>query len=486
MKRTIALLFSLVFLLFLTAGCGSRSYDAKELARIGVTGADGYGLLSLAIDDVHLKELLEAEGEKIREGDSKRLEALIQREAALNSLIYTADKISGLKNGDEIRITVNFDEGLAKSAGVRLKNTKFSYRVSGLVDAAVIDVEKDVELVFNGYDGDGEASLLLGGETGIYRAGFDFSFPEGNTKLKNGDRIRLQVKADNAYLTSRGKIARDRVLIFDVQGLAPLVPTDLFANLVLVYDGISGQGLVSLDVSRLPAGWVEAVGSGSPPVRFLAEPADSLSNGDRVTVRVLADEDFLAERGLRALAGEKTYTVSGLKEYPRHLDDTDLLPLFSRIDSFLRQDLSLRLDRNYWNRDQRTGEPVSLWDYRFEGGILRIYYGYEEQNRADNFLALFYKISIDGTCLEADPYESVYAPGDLVSSSLYLVYIVEDIMYDRPLPEDFRAIGLKLHGDVELDLVSRFKNQFGGEGVRIVEVPVPEQAPAISGEARLP
>ena len=59
-------------------------------------------------------------------------------------------------------------------------------------------------------------------------------------------------------------------------------------------------------------------------------------------------------------------------------------------------------------------------------------------------------------------------------------------MYDRPLPEDFRAIGLKLHGDVELDLVSRFKNQFGGEGVRIVEVPVPEQAPAISGEARLP
>ena len=48
-------------------------------------------------------------------------------------------------------------------------------------------------------------------------------------------------------------------------------------------------------------------------------------------------------------------------------------------------------------------------------------------------------------------------------------------MYDRSDIDDFRDFNLKFHSDVELELIARFKEQYGGAGVQIVEVPVPEQ-----------
>ena len=64
---------------------------------------------------------------------------------------------------------------------------------------------------------------------------------------------------------------------------------------------------------------------------------------------------------------------------------------------------------------------MSRWDYRDRFGVKRIYYGYDQTDRADNFIAIIYEGSVEGTCVEASPYLSSYEEGETLSSTLYLV-----------------------------------------------------------------
>ncbi len=475
MKRTSLILMILLAALLMTAACSSRTYDSQTLARIQVTGADGFGLLTLASDNQLIQAILGEESALLAEDDEAGLHRLFLREAALSSLVFTADQTNGLKNGDVIVVRADYDRKLAKEAGIRFRTTRFKYLVSGLKEAEVIDIKAGVKLQFSGYNGRGTASVSLSGDVDAFASGFNFVFTTSASALSNGDLVEVKILADNQFLTSKGKIARDTSMSFEVEGLPPLAEVDLFSQLVLIFDGVSDQGIVSLDTSRLPLEWVEGQGGGEIPVRFTALPSSGLSNGETIRVQAQVDQDWFAERGLKASLVWKEYQVSGLKDYPRNLDGMDLLPFFNKISSWLQDDLALRIEGNYWNRDYRTGLPVSRWDTRYQYGVQRLFYGYEQANRASNFLGVLYKVEVSGTCLEATPYQSAYEAGDRVSGTLYLLYVAEEVMYDRPDLDDFREIHLRFHGDAELDLVGRFKSQYGGEGIMIVDVQVPTE-----------
>lgn len=475
MKRKSLLLLFILVLLVLAVACSSRSFDTRDLAEIQLSGADGYGSLVVLADQAKLAALLEEEASGLREHDEKGLQRLFQREAALNSLIFTADKLADLQNGDEVTIRGSYDEAMAKAAGIRFKNTKFIYKVEGLAQAQPIHVRNHVNLAFSGYNGHGQASILLTGDMEAYQSAFDFVFESGQTDLSNGDRVDLKVLPHTETLTDQGRIAYETRLSFRVEGLLPMTHVDLFEDLVLVFDGISDQGVLSIDTTRLPADWVEASESAEAPVTYLASPAWGLSNGDTVRVEATVDQEWFWDRGLSPGEREKTYQVQGLKEFPRNLDQVDLMPLFSKIDDWLQEDMALRVQRNYWNRDFRTGQAISLWDTHYDSGVVRLYYGYEQSDRANNFVAILYKVEVEGSCLEATPYQSSYQAGDRETASLYLLYVVDRIMYDRAEVDDFREINLRLHSDVELEAVALFKDQYGGEGRQIVQVEVPEE-----------
>lgn len=475
LKRTLVLILILALGLILTASCSSQTYDAREMALVQVTGADGFAAISVGPDESVIRALLDRASDRLDEHDEKGFQRLFQREAVLSSLVFTPDRTAGLKNGDEVTIRADYDHQLAKEAGVRFRNVRFKYTVEGLKEAVPINVKGDVELTFSGYDGRGLASVSLSGDVDRFKQGFEFVFTRGNTDLSNGDLVELKVIPDNRILTARGKIARETKLSFEVSGLPPLVQVDLFENLVLIFDGVSDQGIISFDTTRLPADWVEGGLQGGVPVRFTALPSAGLSNGEWVKVEAIVDTEWFAGRGLQVERLAKEYLVSGLKEYPRNLDGVDLMPLFDQIAPWLEQDVTARLDMNYWNDDFRTGQPVSRWDYSYQAGVTRLFYGYDQADRARNFFAILYKAIVNGSCQEAVPYQSFYEKGDRVNSTLYLLYVVEEIMYDRPAVEDFREINLRFHGDVELDLISSFKDQYGGRDILIVDVPVPEQ-----------
>lgn len=475
MKRTLVLIALIAVLCMVVVACSSHSFDAKELASINVTGANGFGSLVVNLDSEQLNSLIEEESRALSDNDEQAFKRLFQREAAINSLIYEADKTVNLKNGDEIVIRAEYDEKLAKSAGVRFRNLKYKYVIAGLRETLPIDVSNNVDLTFVGFNGRGVASLSLSGDVEQYRSGFDFVFTGAKTKLSNGDLVEVKVIPNNDFLTGNGKIARNATLSFEVKGLIPLKSIDLFKDLVLVFDGVSDHGIVSFDTTRLPVEWVEAGSWGQAPVQYMAVPLADLANGDVVRVEASVDEEWFAERGLKTGQVIKEFSVSGLKEYPRNLDNIDLMPLFDKISARLEQDLEERLTHNYWNDDFRTGEPVSRWEYAERHGVSKIYYGYKQSDRAQNFVTLIYKVTIEGLCQEITPYQSAYLDGDRESATLYLAYVVDDIMYDRSDIDDFRDFNLKFHSDVELELIARFKEQYGGAGVQIVEVPVPEQ-----------
>ncbi len=454
--------------------CSSRTLDVRELVTIEVTGANGYGVLSLKSDRARIAEIVREEGESLRETDEKRLQRLFVREAAMNSLIFSADRTTGLKNGDAVVIHASHDEELAKSGAVRFKNLKFTYIVEGLDEAKPIDIESEMELLFTGFESRGTAQISLSGDMERYREYFDITFLTPKSNLSNGATIDVRVKPDNDALTVRGRIAEEKVLTFTVGGLQELETVDVFKNLVLVYDGISDTGYVSIDTTRLPYDWVEAGGRSDPPLSFTVTPTSHLTNGDKVTVTALVDRDRFADFGLSVAELSKEYTVSGLKEFPRNLDHVDLTPLFNKLQTPLGEDIQLRLAQNTWNEDARVGIPLSQWDIQDRRGVVRVYYGYPQSNRADNFVALIYKIEIEGTCIEATPYASHYEEGDTLSSTLYLVYVVDAIMYDTVRVDDFKGVSLKFHSDMELSAVSAFKERYGGAGVVIVEAAVPE------------
>lgn len=455
--------------------CGSDTLDVKELVTIQVTGADGYGTLSLRSNEARIGEIIREEWQSVRDTDEKKKQRLFIREAAMNSLIFSADTTTGLKNGDEIIIRASYDNELAKSGGVRFINLKFTYIVEGLEEARPIDLGRELTLSFSGFESRGTAQLVLSDDLERYRDCFEFFFVTSNADLSNGDTVSVRVQPDKDALTARGRIAEEKTLTFTVSNLEPLKPVDVFECIVLAFDGVSDRGNVSIDTTRLPAEWIEPGGYAGPPLSFSVTPASELANGDKVTVTATVDRTWFADHGLYAEVFSKDFTASGLKEFPRNLDHIDVMPLFNKLQEPLRDDIQLRLLQNLWNEDARVGSPVSRWDIQDKRGVVRIFYGYPQSNLADNFVALIYKVEISGTCVEATPYQSHYEEGDTLSKTLYLVYVVDSIMYDTNRVDDFKQCSLKFHSDKELSAVAQFKEGYGGAGMVVVEVTVPEQ-----------
>lgn len=468
----IVLIASLMTVAF---GCAGSSIDVRELASIQVSGANGYGTLEIKTNRERTQAMVREKMDALKDGDEKGLKRAFMYEAALATLSYTAKTTTTLRNGDTVEIRASFDEALAKAAGIRFKNTSFVYTVRNLSEAARIHVEDSVKLTFKGYNGVGEAEVALSGEIQHFKDDFAFDFLSPSTKLSNGDTVILHVIPDNRALTSAGRIAAETTLNFTVEGLPEPKTVNPFENLVLMFNGVSDNGTISFDTTRLPADWVDQKTAAQPPLQFTAEPDDQLSNGDRVTVRCEIDETWFAENGVKLSPMTKTFEVIGLKDYPRNLDGIDLMPLFKTIEAEMEDDIALRLKQNYWNEDASAGEPLSVWNYEETHGVTRVYYGYHENDRSDNFVAILVKIKINGTCMSVTPYKSAVSPGQQEQATLYLMYVVENIMYDRSSVDDFRSFGLKGHSDAEHKAVGAFREDWvlSDDSVQMVEAKVP-------------
>ena len=97
-----------------------------------------------------------------------------------------ASKTEGLKNGDKVKITVEYDEDNLKEANVKLTNTEFEVEVKGLDEAETIDPFEGVNVTFEGYEGD--VNVNVDTESAKYRdlVSYDYDYSY-SADLKNGD-----------------------------------------------------------------------------------------------------------------------------------------------------------------------------------------------------------------------------------------------------------------------------------------------------------
>lgn len=104
-----------------------KSYELQELYDINVEGVDGYGTLKIT-----QKENL----------PSAVLEKLVE------SASISTTKNNGLKNGDIVTITIEYNENVSKREKVKIKK-QYQYKVKHLEAGEVLDLFEDLEITYS-------------------------------------------------------------------------------------------------------------------------------------------------------------------------------------------------------------------------------------------------------------------------------------------------------------------------------------------------
>lgn len=198
-----------------------------------------------------------------------------------------------------------------------------------------IDVTKSLQVSFDGYNGYGKAEIqnAYAWENEAFEAaginsidGFDtlgnalniemaVSYNiEPDSNLSNGDTVVVKTVIDEAALENYDfELIAGSEKTFTVADLPELQETDPFANVEVIYEGISPNGQATV----VQGGVIEY------PMDFYyrAEPNNGLKNGDVITVRISNSdpEREAIEAGYRLTSLEKEFTVSGLSHYAEKL-----------------------------------------------------------------------------------------------------------------------------------------------------------------------
>ncbi|MGB4610913.1 MAG: hypothetical protein WBH77_09875 [Saccharofermentanales bacterium] len=142
-----------------------------------------------------------------------------------------------------------------------------------------------------------------------------------NGSLSNGDKVVLILKDDPVLAKEAKMQIKTNEIAYTVSSLIEAEEFDPFADFKMEFEGENGEGYFSYDYP-----WDSPVYVSYKFKDQTGKPIESydrrLSNGDKVTVTVDADEDYIASDGYVLTQKEKEYTVSGLTEYEELSEET--------------------------------------------------------------------------------------------------------------------------------------------------------------------
>lgn len=199
-----------------------------------------------------------------------------------------------------------------------------------------VDVSADADIIVNGYDGHGIATVSKGDwlmstettygkglslmelaalEDALYGAVEYSVSPSEN--LSNGDEVVLTIDVDNSALESYDfKLVGGEKKI-TVSGLDEIEAFDPFENVTVNFGGMSPNGSASVNTSDSNA---------DIDLNYTLDKSSGLKNGDEVTVSVSSYsgtdvEEYCLSKGKTLTATEKTFTVEGLSGYAQKLEE---------------------------------------------------------------------------------------------------------------------------------------------------------------------
>ncbi|ADU23590.1 zinc ribbon domain-containing protein [Ruminococcus albus] len=296
--------------------------DAEYLARL--LGTDKKVSPYLSLDPAELKKVW-TKAKDPAEMVSMR-KALLQTNSKKNFTIKAKfNKEKDLKNGDKIKVTVDYDEKALKDAKIKLTNTEFEIEVKNLEDGIEFDPfdSKYLTVSFEGVDGSGSMNMSTTSDTPE-----EIRYQSDNKydrNLKNGDKVTITCstydelkpagdafyfESDNKFYIIKSKDALTKEI--EVTGLTELKEIDVFENIKFKFE----RGTPFLDVSRVDNDDMDKVIVDN--VSFSVLDGENLKVGDKFKVKAYPYSS-LSEEGYK-IKGEPDSEGYFIKEFT--VDDT--------------------------------------------------------------------------------------------------------------------------------------------------------------------
>lgn len=239
----------IAFILF-----SSRPTKLSKYFDVTFNGYDGHGMLNynheVVIEEISQAAIKKAgfskdEIDAFESGNSQMVDTkkMAKYTAIMNNLKFNFDKVSDLKNGDKVTLTVS-----CKGNNCPFVNETKEYTVNGLDEMQEItleDLEKEYPITFTGYNGFGSVKF----DSAVYTIS-----TAANQTLKNDDTIKVKITEGTLNtLANDGKKLKDGATSFEkkVTGLPEIT------DIVGLNDILSKTDILMQSKTKPEDGWFD-------------------------------------------------------------------------------------------------------------------------------------------------------------------------------------------------------------------------------------
>lgn len=424
-KKSPKLAFVIILWAIVIAALGCTAYyfyerfafleiDASKLINVNLEGSTGDANAYLSIDEESDYFKANATGEDAPlltdVFETSDLDNAREMQIALKADIYIAtdpkdthfllrkgiesvkasslDKISGIRNGDVLTVTVRCDEKALKKYHIRLINTTYTVSVSDLNSVESLNAFADVTISYSGTDGFGKAEINTSKCKPIVSDNFTFSITKSsnNGELSNGDTVTVVANCtsasynpDDSTIDYNGKkyaVSRSSSSEFTVSGLESSKELDPFENVTINFTGISPRvtatGVNTDSASEIIKNTFE----------YTISQSSNLSLGDVITVKAEYkpgfDDESLLENGFTLLKSKRTYIVENVDSYAEKAKTIDFTNIKAQMHKLLSsfKGYEIKLIDSYFNtaKPKTTVEPYNqyfeLYEIKLDTGTI--------------------------------------------------------------------------------------------------------------------
>lgn len=283
--------------------------DPFEYTEISFVGGDSRGSISIDFDKDALVEELVGESPSGGAGDAKDMESFakwVERyDAYFSAISYNCSQETNLSNGDVVTVTFVVEDVLKG----KIQTGSKEFVVEGLTETEQIDAFAKAKIIYDGVSGYGTVQA----ETNDER--YEFAV-EPSKGLKNGDMVTVSIINSDDVEEEYYLDFLETEKTYVVEGLQEPVAIDVFADLELIFDGVSGSAEASLR-GIVEDGYVYEYD-------YDISPSDDVKNGDTVTVTITNPELLVREYQVIPKETSKSFYVDNLPEYVSSVDQLDL------------------------------------------------------------------------------------------------------------------------------------------------------------------
>lgn len=192
-KVAVPLIILIVLVSILVMKTSADEFSLAKYAIVNIEGLDGRATARASVDELGLRNALSYGKDS---ADVSRYDSWIE------SLSATLDRDRELKNGDEIVVTISYDEKLAQKLGIKVDRSSRTIKVSGLASGSKADAFKDIKVVTGGISPYVYVNCI-NESTDEYLSSLQYDVSK-SAGLAIGDEITITCRADEKNAAENG------------------------------------------------------------------------------------------------------------------------------------------------------------------------------------------------------------------------------------------------------------------------------------------